>query len=86
MKNILLLLLCLEATRSFSQTTKPEFDGPGWTPPYSLQLDGWGIERFLIPMDFAPEIAYTGIEDVRFTKGGVIRQVMTIGLMRIYGF
>ncbi|WP_158800178.1 hypothetical protein [Pedobacter sp. L105] len=52
----------------FAQT-KPVFDAPSWKPPYQLPLEGWGIERFLIPIDFAPKIPYTGVEDLRFTNG-----------------
>jgi len=68
MKNLILLLFCLAATQSFAQTAE-QFDGPAWKPPYNLSMDGWGIERFPIPIDFAPEIAYKGVEDIRFTKG-----------------
>lgn len=68
MKNLILLLFCLAATRSFAQTAE-EFDGPAWKPPYKLAMDNWGIERFPIPIDFAPGIPYKGVEDIRFTKG-----------------
>jgi len=46
-----------------------KFDPVAWKAPYSLGLDGWGIERFSIPIDFAPKIPYKGVEDVRFTVG-----------------
>jgi len=46
-----------------------KFDPVAWKPPYNLSLDGWGIERFPIPIDFAPKIPYKGVEDVRFTAG-----------------
>ncbi|MEJ2901125.1 hypothetical protein [Pedobacter panaciterrae] len=62
-----LTLNCL-CTKVVAQN-KPVFDGPSWKPPYQLELDGWGIERFPIPIDFAPSITYTGVEDIRFTKG-----------------
>lgn len=52
-----------------SAQNKTVFDGLSWKPPYKLELDGWGVERFLIPIDFAPSIKYTGVEDIRFTKG-----------------
>ncbi|MGB8191167.1 MAG: hypothetical protein WCF67_04565 [Chitinophagaceae bacterium] len=29
----------------------------------------WAIERFLIPISFAPDIRYKGVEDIRFTPG-----------------
>lgn len=46
-----------------------KFDPVAWQTPYSLSLDGWGIERFPMPIDFAPKIPYKGVEDVRFTTG-----------------
>lgn len=46
-----------------------KFDPVAWKAPYTLSLDGWGIERFPIPIDFAPNIPYKGVEDVRFTTG-----------------
>ena len=55
---------------SFSQITTSEFDPLKWEPPYSLDVPaGWGVERFLIPISFAPQIPYKGIEDIRFTPG-----------------
>lgn len=38
--------------------------------PYTLDAPkDWDIERFLIPIGFAPSIPYKGIEDIRFTPG-----------------
>lgn len=68
MKTLIILLFCLAAMPSFAQTDE-KFDGPAWKPPYNLAMDGWGIERFPIPIDFAPQIAYKGVEDIRFTRG-----------------
>lgn len=62
------ILLCFLCTGIFAQN-KPAFDGPSWKPPYTLELEGWGIERFPIPIDFAPSLDYKGVEDIRFTKG-----------------
>ncbi len=62
---LMLSCLCTEV----SAQNKPAFDGPSWTPPYQLELDGWRIERFPIPIEFAPSIRYAGVEDIRFTKG-----------------
>ena len=46
------------------------FDGHNWKAPYQLATpDGWGIERFLLPAGFAPEIKYAGVEDIRFAPG-----------------
>jgi len=38
--------------------------------PYSLAIPGgWDVERFLIPISFAPQIPYNGVEDIRFMPG-----------------
>lgn len=53
-----------------AQTEKPEFDAAKYQPPYQLaQPEGWGVERFPIPIDFAPQIPYKGVEDIRFAPG-----------------
>ncbi len=55
---------------SFSQITTGEFDPLKWEPPYSLDFPaGWGVERFQIPISFAPKIPYKGVEDIRFMPG-----------------
>jgi hypothetical protein len=49
---------------------KAEFDGHKWEAPYHLSIPAnWTIERFLIPISFAPKIPYTGVEDIRFAPG-----------------
>jgi hypothetical protein len=68
MKNSITILLCLLYAYSFGQNTASAFDAPSWKAPYSLSMGGWGIKRFLIPPDFAAQIKYTGVEDIRFTK------------------
>lgn len=46
------------------------FDPNTWHAPYALTAPKeWDIERFSIPIDFAPQINYKGVEDVRFTPG-----------------
>ena len=46
------------------------FDGKKWQAPYKLDtLTDWDIERFLLPISFAPSIPYKGVEDIRFTPG-----------------
>jgi hypothetical protein len=46
------------------------FDADTWQPPYELTIpNGWNIERFSLPPDFAPQIIYKGVEDLRFTPG-----------------
>jgi hypothetical protein len=68
MKKLLIFFFCVAAIPSFAQSDT-KFDGPAWKPPYKLTLEGWGIERFLIPVDFAPQIPYKGVEDIRFAQG-----------------
>ncbi len=67
MKYLIILLLCIN---SFNSHAQEEFDGHKWEAPYHLpQPKGWGLERFLIPINFAPSIAYKGVEDIRFAPG-----------------
>jgi hypothetical protein len=67
MKQISILMLCLVA---FSASAQNEFDGANWKAPYTLNFpEGWGVERFLIPIEFAPQIHYKGVEDLRFAPG-----------------
>jgi hypothetical protein len=69
-KNTILILLTLFYLTACKQKTKVEFDGKNWLAPYTLpMLQGWEVERFLIPISFAPSIPYKGVEDVRFTPG-----------------
>lgn len=70
MKNLILVAICLSSLSIFGQTPKVKFDGNKWEAPYTLNFPkGWDIERFLIPIAFAPEIPYKGVEDIRFTPG-----------------
>jgi len=68
MKELCFFIVLVLALGSHS-SAQDKFDPVSWKAPYSLSLDGWGIERFPIPIDFAPEISYKGVEDVRFTTG-----------------
>lgn len=65
--------LCILLSVLFLNTTAQEnaaFDGRNWQAPYFLDTpSNWGIERFLIPMHFAPSINYKGVEDIRFAPG-----------------
>lgn len=46
------------------------FDARTWEPPYAFAAPPtWQIERFAMPPEFAPQVAYTGVEDVRFAPG-----------------
>ena len=70
MKHFVIALFCLLSLASFGQTPKVEFDGSKWDAPYTLGFPkGWDVERFLIPIEFAPQISYKGIEDIRFSPG-----------------
>ena len=70
MRNILFAVVLLLFLRSSAQNAKEEFDGKKWEAPYVLDtLKGWDLERFLIPISFAPSISYKGVEDIRFTPG-----------------
>lgn len=55
---------------SFGQTADEQFDPEKYNPGYTLAMpEGWGVERFVIPIEFAPTIPYKGVEDVRFAPG-----------------
>jgi hypothetical protein len=46
------------------------FDANTWTPPYYLAIPkGWVVEHFPLPPDFASQMDYKGIEDLRFAPG-----------------
>ena len=70
MKRLILLILCLTSICIYGQEVKTEFDGHKWEAPYNLPIPkDWTIERFLIPISFAPQIPYKGVEDIRFSPG-----------------
>src|SRR4051812_34402967 len=70
MKKILFACACLFFLESYAQDTTAVFDGKKWQAPYHLDTpNGWDVERFLIPISFAPAIHYKGVEDIRFTPG-----------------
>jgi hypothetical protein len=70
MKYVLVLLLHCCALSVVAQETKPAFDGHNWVASYTLPTPkDWGIERFPLPISFAPAITYKGVEDIRFTPG-----------------
>jgi len=70
MKNYLITLFGLISLATFGQSHKVEFDGHKWDAPYTLEFPkGWDVERFLIPIEFAPSIPYKGVEDIRFAPG-----------------
>jgi len=70
MKNLIIAVLCFSSFTTLAQTPKTAFDGKNWMAPYTLNIPkGWDVERFLIPIEFAPQIPYKGVEDIRFTPG-----------------
>lgn len=70
MKNIIILLICLTSFTTYGQEIVTEFDGHNWEAPYNLPIPkDWTIERFVIPISFAPQILYKGVEDIRFAPG-----------------
>lgn len=69
MKYLLFLILSFTLFISYSQENT-EFDAQKWEAPYELSVpNGWTIERFPIPIGFAPQIPYQGVEDIRFAPG-----------------
>ena len=70
MKFLIILITSLRCLSICGQEVKTEFDGHKWEAPYHLSIPkNWTIERFLIPISFAPQIQYKGVEDIRFTPG-----------------
>jgi hypothetical protein len=70
MKSIAIILFSLISVAIFGQEQNSGFDGQTWEAPYNLPVPaGWVIERFPIPISFAPEIPYKGVEDIRFSPG-----------------
>jgi hypothetical protein len=52
------------------KTGEEPFDHEKYNPGYTLAMpEKWGVERFAIPIEFAPVIPYSGVEDVRFAPG-----------------
>lgn len=70
MKHFSLIFLFAVSITIYGQETPQAFDGHNWEAPYTLPIPtDWTIERFLIPIGFAPQINYKGVEDIRFTPG-----------------
>ena len=70
MKIVVVTIVCFFSLFTYGQEGTPAFDGHKWEAPYHLPMPtGWNFERFLIPISFAPEIPYKGVEDIRFTPG-----------------
>ncbi|MVM28886.1 hypothetical protein GO755_02495 [Spirosoma sp. HMF4905] len=70
MKHILVIALCLLSLHVVGQSVANKVDLHTWKPPYTLIIPtGWTSERFSIPIEFAPQIPYKGVEEVRFAPG-----------------
>lgn len=70
MKIVLSCLFFIMSLTIYGQGTEADFDGKKWEAPYILKIpNGWDLERFLVPISFAPDIKYTGVEDIRFAPG-----------------
>jgi len=70
MRILSILIFSFILASSYAQEQKTEFDGHHWNAPYQLSIPkDWTIERFLIPISFAPQISYKGVEDIRFPPG-----------------
>ncbi len=68
MKTLVVIFLSLFSVGIYGQDTL--FDPTTWKAPYDLASPkDWGIERFPIPIGFAPTIPYKGVEDIRFAPG-----------------
>lgn len=66
----LLIVLLVVTSTTWAQTPVEKFDAEKYNPPYVLAIpQGWGVERFAIPIEFAPSIPYKGVEDLRFAQG-----------------
>jgi hypothetical protein len=59
----IMLLSCQQNKKSKAVNNTP---GASYTLPYP---QGWDTELFSIPIQFAPQIAYKGVEDIRFAPG-----------------
>jgi len=63
-------MFCYTSLSIYGQEAVVGFDGHKWEAPYYLPIpQGWTTERFLIPISFAPQISYKGVEDIRFSPG-----------------
>jgi hypothetical protein len=69
-KQLLLILAGVIALLSCRQNVKNKTAHKKPAASYTLPVpQGWGTEFFLIPISFAPQIAYKGVEDIRFAPG-----------------
>lgn len=70
MKPVIIILFVLFHLCVYSQNSIEYQDSAQWKAPYYLPTPlNWTTEQFLIPIFFAPQIRYQGIEDIRFAPG-----------------
>jgi len=70
MKSLLMIMFCFTAFCSDGQEVTTPSDESRLESPYYLPApEGWTTEQFPIPIGFAPEINYNGVEDIRFSPG-----------------
>lgn len=67
---IMLFQCCNDNSSANNKTATANADSAKSSAPYHLDVPaGWTTEKIFFPIDFAPQINYTGIEDLRFAKG-----------------
>lgn len=70
MKKNSIILLFLILFNISAQDLNVSYDLSKWQAPYYLPTPkNWSTERFFIPISFAKNISYKGVEDIRFTIG-----------------
>jgi len=70
MKSLLVIMFCFTAFCSDGQeATTLSDEGRRESPYYLPAPEGWTTEQFPIPIGFAPQITYKGVEDIRFSPG-----------------
>lgn len=70
LKYLIIAMIGLTTLMSCNQGSKDKPAKKPLSDSYTLPIPaGWGTELFLIPINFAPEIPYKGVEDVRFAPG-----------------
>jgi len=69
-KYCIIFLLTLLSVTACRENKKPNQDAKISVSTYTLPIPkGWTTELFMIPISFAPEIPYKGVEDLRFSGG-----------------
>jgi hypothetical protein len=70
MKNLMIFIICFLSIIVYGQEENTESDGLRLDALYEMPIpEGWTTERFPIPIGFAPQISYKGVEDICFSPG-----------------